>query len=49
MTLLAAECLILIRHYHQTAKTRVLYEFTEGPAGQPAHNLPNSDGLRDLY
>jgi hypothetical protein len=36
--LLAAECMILIRHCHQPEKTRALYESTDGPAGQPTVN-----------
>jgi len=46
---LAAECLILIRYYQQTAKIRVLYESTDGPAGQPTDNRSNSDWLGDLH
>ena len=48
-TLLAAEYVILVRYYYQTAKPRSSYESTNGPTGQPADNLPNSDGLGDLH
>jgi hypothetical protein len=44
-TLLAGECMILIRYYHQTAKTGALYRSTDGPAGQPADHPLNSNGL----
>jgi hypothetical protein len=47
--LLAAECVILIRYYHQTAETRALYESTDGPAGRPAVNPPNLNGMGDLH
>ena len=47
--LLAGECLILIRYYHQTAKTRILYESTDGPTAQPTYIPPNSDRLGDLH
>jgi len=30
-------------------KNRSLYESSDGPGGQPAGNLPNSDGLGDLH
>jgi len=43
--LLVAENTILIRYYKQTTNTRALYESIAGPAGQPAYNPPNSDGL----
>jgi len=35
----------LLRYYYQTAKTSALYECSDGPAGQPADNPPNSDEL----
>jgi len=47
--LLAVEYLILIIHTYPAAKTRTLYKSTEGPAGRPADNRPNSDGLGDLH
>jgi len=40
---------ILIKYKYRTAKPRALYESTGGPAGQPADNLPNSDGLGDIH
>jgi hypothetical protein len=46
--LLVAEYMILIRYYPQTAKTRALFESTDGPTGRPDENWPNSDRLRDL-
>jgi len=36
---------ILIRYQWQLANLRALYESIDGPAGRPAENLPNSDGL----
>ena len=47
--LLAVEYLILIIYTYPTAKTRTLYKSTDGPAGRPADNPPNSDGLGDLH
>jgi len=47
--LLAVEYLILKIYTYPTAKTRTLYKSTEGPAGRPADNLPNSDGLGELH
>jgi len=47
--LLAVEYLILKIYTYPTAKTRTLYKSTDGPAGRPADNLPNSDGLGDLH
>jgi hypothetical protein len=47
--LLAVDYAILIRCYYQTAKTRELYESTDGPTGQPTDNQPNSDGLGDFH
>jgi hypothetical protein len=44
-TLLVVENPILIRYYEYTANTRSLYESIDGPAGRPAHNLPNSNRL----
>jgi len=41
--LLVAKNPILIRYYSHPANTRALYESIDGPAGQPADNLPNSD------
>jgi len=46
--LLAVEYLILITYNHSTAKTRTLYKSTDGPTGQPADNLPDSDALGDF-
>jgi len=43
--LLAAEYLIIIMFNYPTAKTRTLYKSTDGPAGRPADNPPNPDGL----
>jgi len=37
---------ILIRYYSHIPKRRALIESMDGPAGQPAHNLPNSNQLR---
>ena len=45
--LLAAEFVILVRYYYQTANARGLYESTDRPAGRPADNPPNSDELSD--
>jgi len=47
--LLAAEYVILVRYYHQTAKASALYESTDGPAARPANNPPNSDLLEDWH
>jgi len=47
--LLAVEYLILIIYTYPTAKTRTLYKSTDGPAGRPADNPPNSDGLGDFH
>jgi len=44
-SLLDVENTILITYYSETAKTRVLYESTDEPTGQPAEMLPNSDEL----
>jgi len=44
-TLLVAVNTILIRYYWQLANLRSLYESIDGPAGRPADNPPNSDGL----
>jgi len=49
MSLLDVENMILIRYYYGTAKTRVLYESTDGAAGQPADNPPNSVGFWDVH
>jgi len=48
-SLLDIENAILIKYYQYTAKTRALYESTDGLAGQPADNRPNSDGLWDVH
>jgi len=42
---LAVKYLILIMFNYPTAKTRILYKSTDGPAGRPADNPPNPDGL----
>jgi len=47
--LLAAEYLVLIIYNYPTAKTRTLYKSTDGPAGRPADNPPNSDGLEHWH
>jgi len=47
--LLAVECLILLIFNYPPAKTRTLYISTDGPAGQPADNPPNSDGMGDSH
>jgi len=47
--LLAVEYAILIRYYYETAKAKALYESIDGPAGLPANNPPNSDGVRDFH
>jgi len=44
-TLLVAENAILIRYYWHSANSTALYESIDGPAGRPADNPPNSDGL----
>jgi len=44
-TSLVVENAILIRYYSHTPKARALIESLDGPAGQPADNLPNSDGF----
>jgi len=46
--LLDVKYMILVTYYCQTAKTRAINESTDGPTGQPADNLPNSDGLWEL-
>jgi hypothetical protein len=43
--LLVAECMILTRYYHQSAITGVLYDNSDGPAGRPSDNPPNSNRL----
>ena len=48
-SLLDVENMILIRYYYETAKTRALYESTDGPAGQPVDNPPNPDRLGDVH
>jgi len=49
MRLLAIEYTILTRYYYQTSKRRALYESLDGPAGWPADNPPNWDGLGDFH
>jgi hypothetical protein len=46
---LAVKYLILIMLNYPTAKTGKLSRLTDGPAGQPADNPPNSDGLGYLH
>lgn len=48
-TLLHVEKAILIRYYNQIVKTTGLYQSTDGPAGHPADNPPNSDGLGNFH
>jgi hypothetical protein len=43
--LLVALNMILIRFYQQTANSRAWYESIDGPAGRPADNPPNFEGL----
>ena len=47
--LLNIESVVMIRYYYQTAKTRALYESTDGPAWQPTYSPPNSDWLGDVH
>jgi len=47
--LLAVKYLILIMYNYPTAKTKTLYKSTDGPAGRPADNPSNPDGLGDLH
>jgi len=47
--LLAAEYVILVRYYYQTTTASELYESTYGPAGRPADNQANPDGLGDVH
>ena len=47
-TLWAVEYSISIIHYRHTVKARALSESLDGPAGCPADNPPNSDGLGDV-
>jgi len=42
---LVVENAILIRYYSHVAKARALIQSMDGPAGWPADNRPNSDGL----
>jgi hypothetical protein len=42
---LAAEFAIMIRYYYQTAKSRALFESTDGPTGRPGDNPPDSARL----
>jgi len=46
---LAVEYQLLIIYYYPTAKTGTLYKSTDGPAGQPTDNPPNSDWLSDFH
>jgi len=47
--LFPVEYLILIIYNYSTAKTGILYKFTDGPTGKPADNPPNSDRLGDFH
>jgi len=47
--LLAVNYLILIICNNPTAKTRTLYKSTDGPAGLPTDNPPNSEWLGDIH
>jgi len=47
--LLNVESAILVWYYYQTAKTRALYESTDGPAGHPTDNPPISVRLKDFH
>jgi len=42
---LVVENAILIRYHSHTPKATALFECMDGPAGRPADNQPNSDGL----
>ena len=44
MLLLDVKWSILIDYYNPITKARMLYEFPDGPAVQPAGNPPNSEG-----
>jgi len=44
MWFMDVEWSILILYYNQIAMASMLYVFTEGPAGEPAENPPDSDG-----
>ena len=41
--------MILLRYYYQTAKTRALYELTDGPAEQPADNATDPYGWGEFH
>jgi len=47
--LLAVEYQLFLIYYYPTAKTRTFYKSTDGPAGQPAGNPPNSGRLGDFH
>jgi len=47
--LLAVQYLIVIIYTYPNAKTRTLYKSTDGPAGRPADNPPNSQGFGELH
>jgi len=47
--LLAVEYLISITYNYPIGKTRTLYKSTDAPAGSPADNPSNSDGLGDFH
>jgi hypothetical protein len=46
--LLDVESTILIGYNDQATKISGLYESKDGPAEQPAENLPNADGMGDF-
>jgi len=43
------ESLILVRHYYHEAKTRALYEYSNGPVGQQTDNPRDSDKLEEFH
>jgi len=47
--LLDVEYMILVSYCYQDTKATALYESTDGPAGQPADNPPNSYGLGQYH
>jgi len=46
---LDVEYVISVSYCHSTAKTRAIYECTDGPARQRAEKPPNPDGLGELH
>jgi hypothetical protein len=47
--LLAVKYLVIIIYTYPTAKSRTVYKSTDGPAGWPSDNPPNSDRVEDLH